>query len=170
MSDSFSPASVREALLAVARENSPGDELRCHALIGLMDACRALRRELRRELALCDLTENGFQVLAQVVRHEPAGINPGAVAEDLDLSAQSISSILGRLEISGLITRGRSPENRRLLAIHATAAGRRAFAGALSHFLAAIVRLMSVLDTGDTAKLDRACARLREISLQASAS
>src|SRR5690606_5033366 len=109
-------SSFREAFLASARDRSPGDELKCRALLDLLDACQAISQGLRRMLGAGGLTETGFLVLAHLVParrgDEAAGNTEAGLAKSLGLSRPALAGVLGRLEISGLITRPRPPRNR----------------------------------------------------------
>lgn len=152
--------------MAVARDRSPVEELQCHALLSLLETCDSLSHSLKRELARHAHTESGFSMLAYLLRHESDLVTPVNVAEGLNLPRQTVGTILGRLEVSGLITRERLAGERRVQTIKVTAAGRRAFASGLSHFLASVTRLMSPLDPREIAALDVTCTRLRDISAQ----
>ncbi|HYD84517.1 MAG TPA: MarR family winged helix-turn-helix transcriptional regulator [Opitutus sp.] len=163
---SFSHGPACDALMAVARDRSPVGELQCHALFGLFETCASLSHALKQELARHAHTESGFNVLGYVLHHASEVVTPRNIADGLGLSLQTVTAILGRLEVSGLIARERASEKKRDFTIKATAAGRQAFASALSHQLASITRLMSPLDPRDLAALDVTCARLREISTQ----
>jgi DNA-binding MarR family transcriptional regulator len=159
MTTSQDPA--REVLLSVARDQSPVVEKKCHALFALMETCQSLGHGLRRELALNHLTENGFRLLAQLVKHEPTALTPSELATNLHLPRQTISTILGRLEISRLITRERMATDRRALSLKLTTEGRRVFTIALDQYLQSITRVMSALDAKAIARLDETCTRLR---------
>lgn len=160
-------ASFQDAFFALARDRSPSDELKCRALLGLIDAGHALRQGLCRELGANGLTESGFLVLAHLI---PTGPDNGSgradphagLARSLHLSRPALAQILGRLEISGLITRQRPPHSRGALAIRATALGRQVFSTALSRVLDAFVRAAGALDDRETALVDLACVRLRQ--------
>lgn len=165
MSCSLCCGPARDAMLAEACKQSSEIELKCHALLGLLQACHSLQQALRREAAPNTLTESGFCVLACLNKHELMPANSQALARELSLSPPVVVATLGRLEISGLVARERSQEDRRALALRITAAGRRAFADTLSHYLKGITGVMSVLDPHDVAILDLACARLREASV-----
>lgn len=157
--------SAREVLLTAARSQSSAAELKCHALFGLIDTCQTLEHDLRHELARSELTEQGFQLLAHLVRNQPAAMTPGEAADRLSLPRPAISHILGRLEISGLITRERNAQDRRSLAVNITDKGRHVFASALTTCLQSINRLMSAVDPQEIHQLDHTCARLRQNSL-----
>jgi DNA-binding MarR family transcriptional regulator len=164
MSVSLHHRRAREALLSAARKHSPADELRCRALLDLLQTSHSLQRALRRKLAPNTLTVTGFYLLAHLAQEESNGVTAGRLAKDLSLSPQVVSASLGRLEISGLITRERSSDDRRVLAIKVSTAGRRAFASALAHYVKAIKGVMSALEPRDLATLERIIARLTKAS------
>lgn len=155
---------AREVILAAARSRSSAVELKCHTLFGLMDTCRTLEHDLRHELARSELTESGFHLLALLMHQQPAALTPGAAADHLSLPRPAISHLLGRLEISGLITRERNSWDRRSLAVNITDKGRQMFTAALAKCLQSIDRLMSAVDTPDIQLLDQTCAHLRQNS------
>lgn len=155
-----SPDPAHAVLLSAAREDSPDTERKCHALFSLIEACQAFSAWLRRELARSNLTENGFRLLAQVLKHEANGVTPTDIAGGLGLPRQAVSTTLGRLEISGLITRQRSTGDRRTFILKTTPEGRRVFSAALQHCLQEINRLMSQLPPRDFAQLDQTCVQL----------
>lgn len=150
--------------MAAARDRSPVEELQCHALLGLLEAGHSLNDALKRELSQRAHTASGFNVLAYVIRHETGIVAPRNIAEGLAIPRQTVEATLGRLEISGLLTRERCTEDRHAFTLKATDAGRRAFSSALAHSLASIGRMMSALEPHEVAALDSACARLRQSS------
>ena len=155
---------AREALRFAARSHRSGDERRCHALLELMETCQTFGAALRSELAHRELTENGFRALGLLVKELPASVPPSSLTTGLSLPPQAVSAVLGRLEVSRLITRLRDAGDRRTLSARATPRGVSAFNQAAGALLRVIARLMSALDGGDLRKLDNACARLRAAS------
>ncbi len=166
MNSSSCQSPAGDALMAAARGRSPIEELQCRALLGLLETSDSLQHALKRELSRHAHTESGFNVLAHVIRQEAGFVSAKHVAEGLGLPRQTVEATLGRLEISGLITRERSAHDRQIFTLKATAAGRQAFSSALSHSLASITRVMSALDPHEVAALDVTCARLRQVSAQ----
>lgn len=155
--------SFQDAFLALARDRSPSDEQKCRALLNLLDAGHALGQGLRRELGVNGLTESGFLVLAHLISTGSDENDPQAeLAQSLRLSRPALAEILGRLEISGLVTRKRSPQGQGPLTIRPTALGRQIFSTALSRVLDAFVRAAGTLDDRETALVDLACVRLRQ--------
>lgn len=162
MSVSPSADPACDVLLSAARGNSPGTGRKCHALLSLIETCQSLSTWLRRELARSNLTENGFRLLAQVIRRETEGVTPTDIATGLGLPRQVVSATLGRLEVSGLITRERSAGDRRTFTLKVTPEGRRVFSSALTHCVQSINRVMSTLEPQDVARLDDTCVQLRQ--------
>lgn len=166
MSVSLHASPAPHALLALARDHSSGEELKCHALLELLETSQHLNDILRHELTKGELTESGFQLLAAIIKKDPLAATPGGLATELDLARPTVSAVLGRLEISGLITRQRGTDNRRQVEIRATPAGRQLFSRSLQHYLKSINGLMSALPAKDINLLDQACSRLRQRSSQ----
>lgn len=58
------------------------------------------------------------------------GLRVGELATRLRVHQTTVSNLLSRLEAAGLVRKGRSPADRRIVHIHLSAAGRRALRGA----------------------------------------
>lgn len=155
--------SFQDAFLSLARDRPPSDEQKCRALLNLLNAGHALDQGLRCELGANGLTESGFLILAHLI---PAGSDKGdpqaELAQSLRLSRPALAEVLGRLEVSGLVTRKRSPQGQGPLTIRPTTLGRQIFSTALSRVLDAFVRAAGTLDERETAIVDLACVRLRQ--------
>lgn len=150
-----------DVLLSAARNAPAHTGLQSQALLGLFETCQTLSTWMRRELARNNLTENGFRLLAQVLQHESDGATSNVVTHGLGLPRPVISATLGRLEVSGLITRERSADDRRTFALKITPEGRRVFQTALHHCLREVNRAMSQLTPRHLEQLDQTCAQLR---------
>ena len=92
--------------------------------------------------------------------HEVAqadGLRVGELAARLRVHQTTVSNLLNRLEAAGLVRKGRSPDDQRIVHIHLSAAGRRALRGA-----AAPARglLPNVLDGMSAAQLRKVHAGL----------
>ena len=92
------------ALLDIARKTGSVHSAGCEALLELVNAADRLRSELRRELSQAKLSHTGFNILALVHQNGSAPIGTGGIAEQLELSPQTVSAALARLEMAGLIT------------------------------------------------------------------
>src|SRR3954462_12739753 len=80
-----------------------------------------LSRHLRRELGPLGIT-GGQAALLHAISAEP-GIGVRALAAREGVSAPAMSGAVDRLEAAGLVTRGRSSEDRRRVGLELTAAG-----------------------------------------------
>src|SRR3954469_1016115 len=103
MSLTFSRGSASDALISVAREESPLDELKVHTLLALLETCRSIHDVLRGQLARSEITETGFCLLAHLVLRKPQAVPATELAPALSLSRSDVSIVLGRLETSRLI-------------------------------------------------------------------
>ena len=133
-------------------------------MLDLLDACQAMGPGLRRKLGASGLTESGFLVLAHLVPTGPeaTGDAEAGLAKSLRLSRPALAGVLGRLEISGLITRQRLSRKRGAPAIQPTALGRRVFSTALASSVEVFVRAAEALDEHEAALLELTSVRLRE--------
>lgn len=152
-----------EALLTAVRAQSPQEERRCHALFGLTDACSALSKALRRRLAESDLTEIGFRILAIVIRNEPRATPQNELASLLGVQPRSLSVVLGRLEISGLLRKERPQRRSKQWPVKATPEGQLIFSLALKHCHRQIHEASSALDASSLHVLEDACERLQHL-------
>lgn len=155
--------SFRDAFLAHARHRSPADERKCRALLDLLETGQVLDRALRRELGASGLTESGFLVLARLIANGPRdGDARTCLAQSLRVSRPALAGVLGRLEISGLVTRRRPLRDRGDLSIMATDLGRKVFSNALARSSDAFLRAAGTLDDRDTGIVELTGIRLRE--------
>jgi len=155
---------ARQILLAAARADHTAAtaEPKCQTLFTLVDTCRLLENGLQRDLARSEITENGFLLLALLIREEPKTLTPSEAADQLHVSRPVISTTLGRLEVSGLIRRARSTKDLRSLTVRITEKGRAVFSAAVAECLKSINRVMAVIPAQDLAQLDTTCSRLRQ--------
>ncbi len=89
----------------------------------LYRALHALMPPFRRIFTAAGLTEQQWRVLRVLWEHEE--IAQGALAGLTLIPAPSLIGVLDRLTINGLIERHRSPDDRRVVNVAATRAGRR---------------------------------------------
>jgi len=153
---------ARQILFAAARADHPeATEPKCKALFTLVDTCRLLENGLQRDLACSEITENGFLLLALLIREDPKAFTPSEMADQLHLGRPVVSTTLGRLEVSGLIRRERSTTDLRSLVVRVTETGRSVFSAAVAECLKSITRLMAEIPAQELAQLDATCTRLR---------
>lgn len=148
------------ALLKIARRAGTDHSTGCEAFLELIDASDRLRIELRRELAQARITHTGFNILTLVLRGGAAPIGTGGIAGKLNLSPQTVSAALARLELAGFVTLVRQPDNRRRINVSLTVAGATMIRAALERIEGVIARLMHVVSAGRLRQLQKVCSRL----------
>ena len=65
------------------------------------------------------------------------------LADALDVSVASVTGIVDRLEQRGLVERRRGQEDRRVILVHPTAAGKAVFSGIAEHRRAGLTRMLA---------------------------
>jgi DNA-binding MarR family transcriptional regulator len=91
----------------------------CFALYSASRAATAVYRPMLEELGL---TYPQYLAMLVLWESEPRGVKE--LGEELGLDSGTLSPLLKRLEVLGLVERRRSGEDERRVAIHLTAAGR----------------------------------------------
>jgi hypothetical protein len=84
-----------------------------------------------------------------------AEIPPSVIADATGILRGTLTDVLVRLELSGLITRRRNRSDRRQFFAELTPAGRKRCAVASRHYVGAIAKLMRRLDRNELSALDR---------------
>jgi DNA-binding MarR family transcriptional regulator len=87
----------------------------------------ALNQTFRQRLGTVDLTPDQFTVLRWIVESAPTDLNQRQLANLMTSDPNTITSILCRMEISGLITRRAHPRDRRAQLVHITPIGQQKF-------------------------------------------
>jgi DNA-binding MarR family transcriptional regulator len=123
---------------------------------------RATRRVVRRRLAQPALPSAEVELLVAVI--ENPGMGVAEAARSLGLAANTVSTLVGRLTVAGLIERTDDPADRRAAVLCPTVAGRarvkrwrRERADVLSHALAS-------LDPDDRRRIRAAVGALRNLA------
>ena len=88
----------------------------------------SLNQAFRRLSAKAGITPDQFTVLRTLHEHEPVGLTQRELAEIMTSDANTIASLLARMEESELIGRGMHPADRRANRIFVKPAGRRKYA------------------------------------------
>jgi len=114
-------------------------------------------RLLSRDI-LGDLTHSQFGVLETLYHLGP--LCQGTLSQKLLKSTGNITLVLDNLEKRGLVRRIRSPEDRRMVIIELTPAGRALIAELFPRMAAAITQEMSVLTPGEQMLLGELCKKL----------
>jgi DNA-binding MarR family transcriptional regulator len=89
------------------------------------------------------LNERDFQALVRIV--EAAGLSGAELGRILSMTSSSVTELADRLQNAGMITRTRSPSDRRLVVLKPTARGKRVIDRALGPTLAAMVTVLDGL-------------------------
>lgn len=151
-----------DQLLAVAGRSGPRHTVGCAALLELLTTGVAVDEALRQELCRLQISNSGFGVL--VLLHGRPDEDPpgtGELAETLGVSAKVISETLARLELAGLLSRTRRPDNRRHNLVTLTEPGRRTIDRILRQLEDKIHRLTTPLSAAELENLRHACTHLR---------
>jgi MarR family transcriptional regulator, organic hydroperoxide resistance regulator len=133
----------------------PLDDQLCYAIYS---AGMAIQRAYKPLLDELGLTYPQYLVLNVLWREN--GQSVGGIAERLALESSTLTPLLKRLEVAGLVRRTRNPENERQVLVALTEKGRalRAKAGCLGAALVAA----SGQSLGDLAELNGRVRRLRD--------
>jgi DNA-binding MarR family transcriptional regulator len=87
----------------------------------------ALNQTFRQRLGPVDLTPDQFTVLRWIIESSPKELHQRQLANLMTSDPNTITSILSRMEISGLIERRPHPRDRRAQLVHITETGRQKF-------------------------------------------
>ncbi len=86
-----------------------------------------LNQAFRQRIAHLDLTPDQFSVLRWLIEGDPQGLTQRALTDLMASDPNTITSILSRMEKSGLIARAPHEQDRRANRVKILAAGRRTF-------------------------------------------
>ncbi len=128
------------------------------AYIKLQRAAETVTTRTTAHLADYDLTVSQFGVLEAL--YHRGTLSQRALAKKLLKSTGNISIVLQHLEQRGLITRTRTPEDTRTMAVCISEAGRALLTGFLAKHVQGIVTEMNVLSPDEQVELARLCRKL----------
>ena len=121
---------------------------RIHRLSLYLDAAR------RRAYAAHHLETWEFDVLAALRRAGvPYRATPGQLLRETHVTSGTMTNRVDRLVTRGLVTRDQAPDDRRVVLVQLTEAGRTAVDAAMGDLLAAERRLLGDLDDDRVARL-----------------
>jgi DNA-binding MarR family transcriptional regulator len=84
---------------------------------------RALQRRLRAEaVPVAGVSRTSLRVMSEVARH-PAGVAPGGIAVELQMTTSNVATALRELAAAGLVARERQADDARRVRVLLTAAG-----------------------------------------------
>src|SRR5262245_49791215 len=135
------------------------DEVRAlDAYIKMNRALDAMHRRIGRELAEQGLTPPQLGVLESLYHLGP--LSQGDLGRKLLCSGANISVLVDNLEKSGLVARGRSEADRRVVTVSLTPAGRKLIARVFPAHARGITRVMAALSADEQETLARLCKKL----------
>src|SRR5271155_2224260 len=129
-----------------------------NAHINLARATDSLFARLSPQLEQDGLTLPQFGVLEALLHLGP--MCQHALAEKLLRSGGNITLVVDNLEKHGWVRRERQKDDRRMIVIHLTPAGRKLIARVFPRHARAIVKEMSSLDSAEQEALRRLCRKL----------
>lgn len=117
---------------------------------------RLFERELQSVFSEHGLMSGEFDILATLVRADPAGegLTAGELTDSAMVTSGAVTNRLDRLVSKGLITREVDPNNRRTVRIALTARGREVVDAALQDHVTNEERLLSTLTAGQREQLE----------------
>lgn len=129
-----------------------------NAFIKLMRAADSVGRRLLGQLEMAGLTEGQFGVLEALLHLGP--LNQKELGAKLLRSGGNMTMVIDNLEKRGLVRRERDTEDRRVVIVHLTDAGRRAISKVFPKHVDRIVAELSVLSASEQDELGRLCKKL----------
>jgi MarR family 2-MHQ and catechol resistance regulon transcriptional repressor len=136
-------------------EGTPQETLALNAFIKLTRAMDSLLARLTRRDTFGDLTSRQFGVLESLYHLGP--MRQGEICAKLLTSGGNITLVVDNLEKGGLVRRERSVEDRRVVMVSLTEAGRELIRQVFPKHLADIVEEMSILTPEEQEDLGRLC-------------
>lgn len=140
-------------------------DLHRDVFINLLAATDGARTELRSLLAAEGLTELGFEVLTLMHSHASPEVPPSVIADSTGILRNTVTAVLVRLEVSGLIKRRRSRTDRRSVFAELTPLGRKRCETASARYCAGIAELLRNLNPDELATFS---GLLRQVALEGS--
>jgi DNA-binding MarR family transcriptional regulator len=159
------PADSVDALLASWAAARPDLDMSPVAVVNRLLRVRAfIDRELDRVFDAYDLTAPSFAVLVTLTRiGGEGGVSQKRLADELGLTAGTVSVRIDRLVEQGLVRRDADPDSKRSVQVSLTAAGRRLFERVVPVHLANEDRLLAALDADEREQL---AALLRKLLVE----
>ncbi|MDR1279935.1 MAG: MarR family transcriptional regulator [Opitutaceae bacterium] len=151
---------IHDALRHRAFKCAGKHEPRCRTLLAFLHTSDRIRAYLKHSLSTQQLTETGFRILATLFAHEDAPLSPTQISSLASMWPPTVTDVLTRLEISGLIVRERSTTDRRQILTRLTPAGRKHYTSAVDHLVGDMVRLAEPIAPAEFTVLRTACDHL----------
>lgn len=122
-------------------QSLPWDHPRFRSWIAVARACQLMQQSLARSLAHLDIKPPHLDILVNLFRFE--GISQQELARKLLVGRSNMSMLLPQMEKRGLIERRGDKQDKRILRLHLTDAGRRVTEEAMTIQTALIDRMLS---------------------------
>ena len=147
-----------------------GDDHRALRLwLRLLTCSQLIERHVRARLReRFDTTLPRFDLMSQLWRY-PEGLKMNELSRHLMVTGGNVTGIVDPLEKEGLVERADHPADRRAFRVRLTRAGRKAFADMASTHEEWVVELLAGLSRREHAELYDLLAKLKKITLEASA-
>jgi len=123
------------------------------AYAAVMGTADEFMNEGLRRLAPHGLADARAHILAILLHHEPAELTHSELAERLGVTKGNITGLIDGLEHSGYVKRGTRDEDRRVVPISLTPAGRRLTEKVLREHFVGIADLIHVLSAAEQKQL-----------------
>ena len=137
---------------------TPREELALNTFIKLTRAVESVTTRLGRQGTQGQLTTSQFGVLEAIYHLGP--MCQGELAGKLLKSSGNMTLVIDNLEKRGLVGRERDADDRRMVMVSLTDAGRELIASIFPGHVAAIVDEMSALSSEEQETLGRLCRKL----------
>jgi DNA-binding MarR family transcriptional regulator len=153
--------------MAVARQRTGLDPVRCELVFEHLDTATVLRTALHRSLVEYRLSDLQFGVLVALFALHPEPAAPADLAEHTAVSRAAITEVLVRLESLQFISRTRDEKDRRVFHVHLTAAGQTTVDEALMVYLRAAGEVARHIEPAMQPELLSAYRRLQQGAVEA---
>ena len=154
-----SPDGGRAQPAAPAASLQVGDPLAHRALQALLRAESAVRRSVAAELERAGVSAAGFSAMV-VLRIAGGSLELKTLRRRLGWSKANATEVTLTLEQHGMVTRRRSPEDRRSIVVELTAMGAEAVEGLFPDHSRRVSRAFSSLDDHEKRSLADICRKL----------
>jgi MarR family transcriptional regulator, 2-MHQ and catechol-resistance regulon repressor len=144
--------------LGTRYQGTPEEIRAVNAYIKLQRAAVATMARAGRHLASVNLTKGQYGVLDALFYSGPLQL--GQLAEKVLKSDGNMTTVVDNLERRGLVERERNREDRRVITVSLTEAGRQLISEVLPVHIATLVELMSILSPVEQEVLARLCRQV----------
>jgi MarR family 2-MHQ and catechol resistance regulon transcriptional repressor len=137
---------------------SQTDKHTLDTFIKLTRCTSSILARLAERKTIGELTPSQFAVLEAL--HHLGPLTPGEVSDKILKSGSNITTVIDNLERDGLVRRERSRQDRRVITVHLTEAGKEEIETVLPGHVAALVEEFSVLTEDEQVTLGNLCKKL----------